>query len=367
MRPRDGAHTSRVQALLPYILYLTRQQIPLRQLLVKHGLHRHDLSSPLAHLPTEVLLAFSHDVAAAVKDHQVGLRIAGCTKPEDTVCLGLFMSYASTVREALLLTIDSIGASQNCAMYSLSPVEGGSAFIFRYEGYDASLARYEMEHLAATLVKLIRSRLTEAWAPMEVHFEHVLKGRLATYEQYFGGPVFFEQPVNQIVMRTQHLDQKSETQPNALTAYFRERLFHEYATNLRSEMELSGTLPGRVGVIISQRLREADCTLPAVASELNMSVRSLQRHLAMEGTNFQDIVRQQRHRIAMTLLKGEKRTTTADIAASVGYSDRTTLSRAFKSWTGVAPKSYSLAARSRRESEREAGAATDFAIPPLPR
>lgn len=82
-----------------------------------------------------------------------------------------------------------------------------------------------------------------------------------------------------------------------------------------------------------------DCTLENVAAQLNMSARSLRRHLQDAGQNFSDIRNAIRRELAMRLLRGT--TLSLDtIADRLGYGDQASFSKAFSAWTGVAPGRY---------------------------
>jgi len=80
-------------------------------------------------------------------------------------------------------------------------------------------------------------------------------------------------------------------------------------------------------------------TMATAARSLHMSVSTLQRHLATEGTSFQSLKDQLRRDVAIVRLN----TSTVPLAAlaeELGFSDSAAFQRAFKTWTGGAPGSY---------------------------
>jgi AraC-like DNA-binding protein len=77
--------------------------------------------------------------------------------------------------------------------------------------------------------------------------------------------------------------------------------------------------------------------LTAVA--LGMSVRALQRRLAEAGMSYGRLVAQARFASAVDLLAGTD-ASVLDIALDLGYSDHAHFTRAFRRWTGVAPRDY---------------------------
>ncbi|MDP1775791.1 MAG: helix-turn-helix transcriptional regulator, partial [Moraxellaceae bacterium] len=93
---------------------------------------------------------------------------------------------------------------------------------------------------------------------------------------------------------------------------------------------------------VSMMLNEAkDCalTLEDLAHTLNMSVRTLDRHLKSEQTNFRDIKNTVRHQRALKLLN-ETDMSVTQIAYELGYTDPANFTRAFSKVAGVSPSHY---------------------------
>jgi len=80
-------------------------------------------------------------------------------------------------------------------------------------------------------------------------------------------------------------------------------------------------------------------SIESVASKLNVSPRTLRRHLAAEQTSFRDIVGNLRMAIAVKYLQNT-RMTSQSIAALLGYSDAANFHRAFKKSHGLTPKDF---------------------------
>lgn len=83
----------------------------------------------------------------------------------------------------------------------------------------------------------------------------------------------------------------------------------------------------------------------AIARALGMSERSLQRQLAAEGTSFSDLLADARTSLARSYLE-EGRLSVTEIAFMLGFADTSTFSRAFKRWTGKAPRDHARRRRS---------------------
>ncbi len=78
------------------------------------------------------------------------------------------------------------------------------------------------------------------------------------------------------------------------------------------------------------------CDLEAVPRRLGMSGRSLQRKLAGHDTSFGAVLDDVRRAKVLELI--DQPTPLGNIAFSAGFADHSSLSRAFKRWTGETPR-----------------------------
>jgi AraC-like DNA-binding protein len=82
-----------------------------------------------------------------------------------------------------------------------------------------------------------------------------------------------------------------------------------------------------------------DTSLEAVAEELSMQPRTLNRRLQAEGKSFRELINEARFEVARQLLAGTRMDIT-DIALALGYADPSTFTHAFHRWSGVAPSEW---------------------------
>ena len=74
-----------------------------------------------------------------------------------------------------------------------------------------------------------------------------------------------------------------------------------------------------------------------LAGRLALSERTLRRRLAEAGTTYRNLLDRARHRRAVALLRaGEKSVT--EVTLLIGFGDVTSFTRAFRRWTGEAPR-----------------------------
>ena len=93
---------------------------------------------------------------------------------------------------------------------------------------------------------------------------------------------------------------------------------------------------------VTQLLALSGLPLPSLdetARQLHVSGRSLRRYLAEQGGCYQRLLDQERRQRALRCLQDGK-TSIAELAFEMGFSDPSNFRRAFKRWTGKGPGCY---------------------------
>jgi AraC-like DNA-binding protein len=78
-----------------------------------------------------------------------------------------------------------------------------------------------------------------------------------------------------------------------------------------------------------------------IARALEMSERTLQRHLEAEGTSFQRLLDDTRRELAQQYL-GQTDVSLADATYLLGFGDPSSFFRASKRWFGTSPRHYRI-------------------------
>jgi AraC-like DNA-binding protein len=90
---------------------------------------------------------------------------------------------------------------------------------------------------------------------------------------------------------------------------------------------------------ISHRLNNGRPTLGAVAGELNVSARTLQRRLSAAGWTYTDLV-DDVHFARARLRMARADASLKAVAAELGFSEQSSFTRAFRRWIGFTPREY---------------------------
>ncbi|MEZ5115045.1 MAG: AraC family transcriptional regulator ligand-binding domain-containing protein [Candidatus Nanopelagicales bacterium] len=110
-----------------------------------------------------------------------------------------------------------------------------------------------------------------------------------------------------------------------------------------AQLESGATTADRVRASLLELLPSGRGTIDAVARELAVSTRTLQRRLRGEGTSFQDVLSRTREALARHYL-ADRDLSVAEIAFLLGYDEPNSFHRAFHSWTGETPQRARAAA-----------------------
>jgi AraC-like DNA-binding protein len=126
-------------------------------------------------------------------------------------------------------------------------------------------------------------------------------------------------------------------------------ILEAHGDHLLTERQAIGGLQGMVENQLVSALASGSVQAADIAHHLGMSVRSLRRQLAEEGTSFGDILDRVRRRLALRYLEDE-RVSIQQTAWLLGYSEIASFSHAFKRWTGTSPRHARQSSSQARET-----------------
>jgi AraC-like DNA-binding protein len=158
----------------------------------------------------------------------------------------------------------------------------------------------------------------------------------AVVENYLGIKGEFSAD-NQLVFSSHDLDQAFITENNIMWKYLKPSLDQE----LQNTANSAGTKE-KVQQLLLDALPGNQATIEAVASQLGMSDRTLQRKLKEEGTTFKNVVTKVQKQLAQSYIRNG--VNTDEIAYLVGYTETSSFLRAFKRWTGQTVGQFKLLA-----------------------
>ncbi len=290
---------------------------------------------PMSALAQARVLDFA---AEAMEDSAFGLHLALQTDPRDAGIFFYVASGAKNLGEALSLFARYFRIVNEAVRLRLTQAPAGTAVEAEFVGLPRHEVRQNAEFGIAVILKALREITGRNIRPERVAFAHPRNADLREFERFYGCPVEFGRAANEGVS-SDLLNFSNETLAIPLItadAKLLEALqpFCDMAAKERNTS--AGTLRAAVENEVEKLLPQGKANARAVAKALALSVRTLSRRLAAEGTAHAEVVDQLRRSLALQYLK-EPGMSLSQIAWLLGYEGSTSFNHAFKRWTGRSP------------------------------
>jgi AraC-like DNA-binding protein len=299
-------------------------------LLASHGILRGQLTDPYAVTPMARYVALFEDAASILGDPCLGARLGTSAKAADIGPMGVLFSISPTIKAAFRRMGKFVNAVQGATQSGL--IENDEAYVWSYRLTDGAMwpRRQDSEFSIATAVELVRASFHRSWSPVEVHFEHAAPLDTGPLERIFRAPLRFGQSSNRILIAPEAAEKTYRAEDAALSA-----MLERHIADIVGDTDHEPTLPEKVSTLISIYLGHRPISAPALAAELGMSSRTLQRRLAEHGLSLRGMV--QDYRRSLMEQKLAEHMPKARIAEALGYADSTVFWRATRHWTTDKP------------------------------
>ncbi len=255
-------------------------------LLDRAGLSEDDLHHPQRRLSATAQGEFLEYAALALNDPAFGLHLAEQSNPREVGLLFYAISAAENVGEALTLLMHYCRIVNESVRLKLTREPEGMLVEASFSGISRHRIRQNAEFAFAIVVKAIREMTGLSISPTRVAFAHGRATDVGEFDRFFGCPVEFAAPSDQIGFSNETLALPLITEdPHLLETL---RPFCEEAARARKTAQ--GTMRAAVENEIQRLLPHRRARAEIVAKALAVSSRTLARRLAQEGTNFASVV-----------------------------------------------------------------------------
>jgi AraC-like DNA-binding protein len=151
----------------------------------------------------------------------------------------------------------------------------------------------------------------------------------------FGHAVYFETKENSFTfLNSSALDKKVLQADQVMHNIMKQRVIALH-NQLKNDRPVSQSIVAK----LIKNIPLGRVTLSDMATDLDMSERTLRRRLQEEGSNYQKLLTDLRHDIACNYLR-DPGLSILDIALLLGYTEHSSFTAAFKSWQGEPPILY---------------------------
>jgi len=331
-----------VPALLIYLRHAEQLGLDIDQALTAAGLKTEDLADNSRRIPSRTHERLLDHLLRISQDRLFGLHSARFVQPGSWSVLGYITMNCATLGEAMSRIVPY---EKLVGDMGVSRIEAGTdhvKLIWSCRHQAELIRRHMVENVLASWLLYARWIADMDRSPKEVWFEHALPDGVDVdeYETIFGCPIRFEQPCNALIVPLEYLAVPlRQADANLL------RTLEEHALTLMAGLDDNEPLPQRVKNALRLLLKDGLPRKERVAEKFNMTVRTLQRHLQLAGTSYQQILDELRQELAEHyLLRSDL--AIQDIASYLGFTESRSFHRSFKAWTGQTPGEF-------RESQRK--------------
>lgn len=198
-------------------------------------------------------------------------------------------------------------------------------------------AKNGAEHAISFILRAIQKLSGKKILPRSTDFTFpTQRENLEEYRRIFTKGLRFNQAENDLIYKLKDLE-------TPVVGYNRDlfELLNTQAQEILDGLSKGESFAKKVRRVIVKKFNHQFPTIDLVADELNLSIRSLQRKLTLEGETFQNILDAIRQEFAVQYLKN-KELSISEVGYLLGFSEPSVFSRSFKRWMGHSPKEYLL-------------------------
>ncbi len=313
--------------------YAKRFNITSEVLLYGSTLSPSDLDDPERYISPEEELKIFRRALSLMPDPKIGLEIGRLHNVSAMTRVAIPAMFCDTVLDAVHMMFKYIDLTQTYFKYELTVKEDLAVMSCEELIVFGDLRRFLCERDLVSAYTLFCNVLGTPFILKELRLKYPRPEYAKAYQVIFNCPITFNADRYQVIFDRSYLSQHMPL-ANALT---RETYEKECKRAYARLHEQTSTL-GR----IKQELFFPHDELPSfdkLARRLNMSTRTLRRHLAAEGVSFKSLLNDIRKKRAFELICSTNMPIET-IATELGYKDVANFYHAFKNWTGTTPISY---------------------------
>lgn len=187
----------------------------------------------------------------------------------------------------------------------------------------------------AHAVKLCRMNTGESFKPKKIRFMQPEPKRPAAYYAFFRCDLEFDADSSTLVIECEVADRPLSGSNTQLEILFEQQIV-DYLARIDKD-----DITGRTQSAIFSQLPSGKASIEEIAAKLNTSTRTLRRKLKEAGVSYKELLAETRRELGERYIRDSSLSLT-EVAFMLGFSDSSSFSRAFKTWTGQTPSAFRI-------------------------
>jgi len=268
----------------------------------------------------------------ATSNPAFGLLVGQSMHPGNLHALGYALMASTSLRDY----VNRLSNYYNIVSQSagIRAQEVNNEFQFITEVHGADLCWETHDAYAVLMLRFMRFIYNPSFSPLRIE---LMRPEPATdvqkYYDFFNCDIEFNSPRIIFALSPETVDKPLPGASKELA-----QMHDQTSMKYLKKMEKQDII-NRVRTMIVEELSSSAITKQRVADKLCMSPRSLQMKLAAKDTSFQEILDTTRESLALGYME-QSTISITEAAYLLGFSDVSNFTRAFKRWTGKAPREF---------------------------
>jgi AraC-like DNA-binding protein len=315
---------------LPVLAGLKAAGLDPNAALAEAGLSRADFVDPDTRVPHDRVVALWKAAMDSSGDPEFGLVCSRLMKPGDLGVLEYVFRKSRTLREGIDRVCRYFRIGHDVARFELSTSNDQMAIDHVLPG-SRTLPRAPVDFVLANPVAIARNVTSRPVNPLRVFVDYPQPEDTSALEAHFQCELVFDSGRRALVYALADADTPLLESDPGLRA-----VLDRHARQVLESLPTISTLSDRVREFMAGQLSGGNADAQAVAEHLRMSVRTLHRKLADEGTSHKLLLDELRRELSQSLLR-QPNVSISEVAFLLGFSEPSAFHRAYKRWTGTTP------------------------------
>jgi AraC-like DNA-binding protein len=297
------------------------------------GIDIHRIFDPNARFPVVRMQRLWHLAVDKTGDPCFGLSAAAQFQPAALHGLGLAWLASDTLRDALARLVRFSRLISTAAEIHLEERDDGVQLVVNPPPGWTTYVYAALDAALAVFLRMCRTTGGSEIRPTGVALVRPRPNCAARFDREFGASVVFGSSANTLAFSRLQID-ATLPHANPELARINDQTVVEYLARFD---RASTAMQVRARII--EQLPDGTPHQGSIADALHVILRSLQRRLKDEDTNYKKLLESTRRELALQYLRQSHRSI-GEITYLLGFSEPGNFTRAFKRWTGKTPASY---------------------------
>ncbi len=264
------------------------------------------------------------------QDENIGLRLADATPLTSQTMLTYLVMSCKTFEDVIDVIVKYQWFICDSNAVSVKEIAQECHMEFEFSACTKQEFRHQAEYAMLLIHHWLQDLLGQAWHIKEVNFTHPEPSDISMHKTFFASELKFSAQKNVFKFDTSLLSHPIRYANEELNS-----MLQAQAKSLKSYIAQREVVVA-AGQFIKAQLSSGHVVLEDVAQHCQLSARQLKHLLEQQGTNFRELVEQEKIALAQNLL-ADNELSIAQVSDACGFAEPSIFNRAVKRWFAVTP------------------------------